>query len=311
MKLSIITTLYYSSPYINEFYERISKTTQEITNDYEIIFVDDGSPDDSLQKAIELYKKDDKVKVIELSRNFQHHKAIMTGMRYAKGDYLFYVDIDLEEDPEVLKEFWNIIKNDPTIDTVYGVQERRKGGLFEKISGALFYKVYNYISDIKIPKNLISARLFTQKTNQAVLSYKERELCLACIWHDIGFKQHEVIVKKKATSKTSYSLRRKMKLMTNAMLSFSNKPLLFIFNTGLFITLISFVYILKLIMDKIYFHIEVSGWTSLIVSIWFFGGLIIFFLGIIGMYIAKIFTETKQRPYSIVRKIYEKGEDIS
>ena len=309
MTLSIVTTLYYSSPYIEEFYERISKTAQQITDDYEIIFVDDGSPDDSLQKAIALYQKDKRVKVIELSRNFQHHKAIVTGMQHAKGDYLFYIDIDLEEDPEVLKRFWDIMEHNPTIDTVYGVQERRKGGWFEKISGTLFYKAYNHISDIKIPQNLVSARLFTQKANQAVLAYKERELCLACIWHDIGFHQHEVVVKKRATSKTSYSLKRKIRLMTNAMLSFSNKPLLYIFNTGLFITVISFLYILKLVVDKLYFHIEVSGWTSLIVSIWFFGGLIIFFLGIIGMYIAKIFIETKQRPYSIIKKIHAKKGD--
>ncbi len=308
MILSIVTTLYYSSSYIDEFYDRISKTAQQITDDYEIIFVDDGSPDDSLQKAIALHHKDDKVKVIELSRNFQHHKAIVTGMQYAKGDYIFYIDIDLEEDPEILGDFWKIIDQDIAIDVVYGVQESRKGGLFEKISGALFYKMYNLISNIKMPKNLVSARLFSQKTNQAVLSYKERELCLACIWHDIGFNQYEVTVNKKSTSKTSYSLKRKLLLLLNGILSFTNKPLLFIFNIGFFITIISFLYILKLLIDKFYFDIIVDGWTGIIVSIWFFGGLIIFFMGIIGLYIAKIFIETKERPYSIIRKIYKTKE---
>ena len=129
MKLSIVTTLYKSSPYIDEFYVRISKEAQKITNDYEIIFVDDGSPDDSLLKVVALYERDSRVKVVELSRNFGHHKAIMTGLSCAKGDFVFLIDSDLEEAPELLGSFWNELQKEDDLDVVYGVQEKRKGGV--------------------------------------------------------------------------------------------------------------------------------------------------------------------------------------
>ena len=149
MKLSIVTTLYKSSKYVDEFYERISKEAQKITNDYELIFVDDGSPDDSLEKAITLYQKNEKVRIIELSRNFGHHKAIMTGLSHAQGDFVFLIDVDLEERPELLSEFWHELQNDEGLDLVYGVQEKRKGRLFERVSGYFYYKLINHLSDIK------------------------------------------------------------------------------------------------------------------------------------------------------------------
>jgi len=105
MKLSIVTTLYNSSDYIEGFYERITNTALKITGDYEIIFVNDGSKDDSLEKAVSLFQKDDRIKVIDLSRNFGHHRAIMTGLSHARGDYVFLIDSDLEEEPELLEEF--------------------------------------------------------------------------------------------------------------------------------------------------------------------------------------------------------------
>ena len=148
MKLSIVTTLYKSSPYIDEFYARISKEAQKITDDYEIIFVDDGSPDDSLQKAVALYEKDSKVKVIELSRNFGHHKAIMTGLSHAKGEFVFLIDSDLEEEPELLGKFWEELHKEKELDVVFGVQESRKGGWFEKFTGGLFWKLINFMDGL-------------------------------------------------------------------------------------------------------------------------------------------------------------------
>ena len=158
MKLSVVTTLYYSSKYIEEFYSRISIEAQKITNNYEIIFVDDGSPDDSLSKSIKLCEKNSHVKVIELSKNFGHHKAIMTGLNHARGDFVFLIDIDLEEEPELLGKFWEELKKNNGIDAVYGTQQIRKGYLFERVSGWFFYKIFNYFSEIKIPKNFLTDR---------------------------------------------------------------------------------------------------------------------------------------------------------
>ena len=306
MKLSIVTTLYKSSEYVEEFYKRITKEAHKITNDYEIIFVDDGSPDDSLQKSVALYEKDLKVKVIELSRNFGHHKAIMTGLSHAKGEFVFLIDSDLEEEPELLEHFWKELHKDKNTDVVYGVQESRKGDWFEKLSGVFFWKLINFLSPVKIPINMITARLMTSKYTQSLISYKESEIFIGGIWAHMGYKQKAINVNKGSQSETTYSLKRKLALLVNSITSFSSKPLIYIFYIGLITTFISTVFILKLVVDKLLFGLTFEGWTSLIVSVWFFGGLIILLLGVIGIYLSKIFIEVKQRPYTIVRNFFEK-----
>lgn len=306
MNLSIVTTLYKSSPYIEDFYNRITTEAKKLTDDYEIIFVDDGSPDDSLQKCVSLYEKDKKVKVIELSRNFGHHKAIMTGLSHGKGEFVFLIDVDLEEEPELLGRFWSELQGSEDLDVVYGVQESRKGGWFEKFSGGLFWKLINFMSPIKIPSNMITARLMTKKYIQALITYKESEIFIGGIWAHTGFNQKQIEVKKGSQSETSYTLKRKLSLFVNSITSFSSKPLIYIFYIGLITTFFSTVFILKLVVDKLFFGLAFEGWTSLIVSVWFFGGLIILLLGIIGIYLSKIFIEVKQRPYTIIRNIYNK-----
>lgn len=306
MQLSIVTTMYKSSQYLDEFYTRISQEAIKITEDYEIIFVDDGSPDDSLQKAVSLYEKDSRVKVLELSRNFGHHKAIMTGLSHAKGEFVFLIDSDLEEEPELLEQFWNELNKEKDLDVVYGVQESRKGGWFEKWSGGLFWKLINFMSPIKIPSNMVTARLMTKKYNQSLILYKESEIFIGGIWAHTGYRQKELRIKKGSQSETTYTLQRKLSLFVNSITSFSSKPLIYIFYIGLTTTFFSTIVILKLVIDKLFFGLAFEGWTSLIVSIWFFGGLIILVLGIIGIYLSKIFIEVKQRPYTIIRKLYKK-----
>ncbi len=306
MKLSIVTTLYKSSQYIDEFHSRIATEANKITDDYEIIFVDDGSPDDSLKKAIFLYENDPKVKVIELSRNFGHHKAIMTGLSHAQGDFVFLIDSDLEEEPELLGQFWEDLHKDSELDVVYGVQESRKGGWFERWSGGLFWKMINLLSPIGIPKNIITARLMTCRYNSALVEYKERELFLGGLLADVGYKQKGIKVHKTSDSETTYTLRKKMELFVNSITSFTSKPLMYIFYVGLIITLFSTAFIIKLLFNKFFLGVSLQGWTSLIVSVWFFGGLIILFLGIMGIYLSKIFIEVKNRPYSIVRRVFNR-----
>jgi putative glycosyltransferase len=306
MKLSIVTTLFKSTEHIQEFYTRISIEAQKITQDYEIIFVDDGSPDNSLHKAVALFETDNRVKVIELSRNFGHHKAAMTGLSHAKGDYIFFIDSDLEEEPELLGIFWAELKKNIDMDVIYGVQENRKGGWFEKISGDIFYKIFNKISDIKITRNLVAARLTTKNYNQALILHKERNLFLAGLWSLTGFKQKPVLVKKNFKAKTTYVFGKKVSLFIESITSFSIFPLKFMLYIGFFISFLSFLFIFWIFFKKFFFNIGIEGWSSLIVSIWFIGGVIIMFLGIIGIYISKIFNETKQRPYTIIRKKYEK-----
>ena len=309
MKLSIVTTLYKSSKYVDEFYERISKEAQKITNDYELIFVDDGSPDDSLEKAITLYQKNEKVRIIELSRNFGHHKAIMTGLSHAQGDFVFLIDVDLEERPELLSELWHELQNDEGLDLVYGVQEKRKGRLFERVSGYFYYKLINHLSDIKIPRNFLTVRLMRKNFVENLILFKEREAVFSVISIMTGFKSKEYVVKKLAHSASNYTLKLKLLLLLETITSSTAWPLWMIFNLGLIITSISSIYILFLIYSKLVNNSIIDGWTSVMILISFFGGLIIFLLGVIGIYLSKVFIEVKQRPYSIVRKIYQSNAD--
>jgi len=304
MRLSIVTTMYYSSPYLQEFYQRVSNETKKITDDYEIIFVDDGSPDNSLEVAVSLYKNDEKVKVIELSRNFGHHKAMMTGLAHTQGDLVFLIDCDLEEEPELLSLFYQKYQS-ADLDVVYGVQEKRKGNFFEQLTGNIFYWLFNLLANYQVPANVVTARLMSQRYTKALVQHQEREIFLLGLWQITGFKQIGIKVNKSSKGTSTYDLRKKISLLVNAITSFSNQPLKIIFYLGFLISITAIIAAIFLMILRQFFTVYLSGWVSVIVSIWFFGGLNIFCMGIIGIYIAKIFTETKQRPYTIIREIYE------
>ena len=305
MKLSIITTLYKSSSHIEEFYQRISKVASKITSDYELIFVDDGSPDDSLQKVLSLFENDKKIQIIELSRNYGHHKAIMTGLKYTKGEYVFLIDVDLEEEPEILIDFWNELKINEDCDVIYGAQDKRKGGWFEKMTGKISWKIINFLSPINIPMNTVTARLMTALYVQSLLKYHESEIFIAGLWADVGFKQKKVDIKKLSINASTYTVKKRLSMLLDSITSFSSKPLVYIFNIGLIITLISSLFMIKILYDRLVYNISLEGWSSLILSIWFFGGLIILFLGVIGIYISRVFLEVKNRPNTTIKKNYK------
>ncbi|MCK9467341.1 MAG: glycosyltransferase family 2 protein [Candidatus Absconditabacterales bacterium] len=304
MKISVVTTLYCSEKYIEEFYKRILNTILNITKDYEIIFVNDGSPDNSLLNAIEFWKNDKNVKIINLSKNFGHHKAMMTGLKFATGDYIFLIDVDLEEEPELLEIFWKNINSNDDIDVVYGVQRDRKGKIFEKITGKLFYKVFNFFSNEQIPENIITARLMKKNYVNSLIKFQESEIFIGGLWEITGFIQIPVQVKKILRIGTTYTFRKKIALAINAITSFSAKPLIWIFNLGVIILIFSILVITYFLYNKLMLGVEIEGWTSLILSIWFVGGLVIFSNGIIGIYLSKIFIETKNRPNTIIKNTY-------
>jgi len=307
MNLSIVATLYASESYINEFVDRASIVAEKVShNDFEIILVDDGSLDNSLELAVELTAKHDWLKVIELSRNFGHHKAMMTGLSHASGDLVYLLDSDLEESPEWLFDFLNEMEVTSS-DVVYGVQKSRKGGLIERLSGELFYSFINRLTFYKLPKNIVTARVMTRDYVDALLEHKDKEVFLAGLWHITGFKQTAFTIDKLSTSETTYTFYRKASVLINSVTSFSSAPLHAIFYTGAAISIISMIYIVYLILRKLMFGSALSGWTSLMASVWLIGGLIILFLGVIGIYLAKVFSEVKDRPYTVVRKVHEKS----
>ena len=303
MDLSVVTTLYRSADHVAEFCRRAAAAAQGVAPDFEIILVNDGSPDDSLARALDVAREDSHVVVVDLSRNFGHHRAMMTGLAYARGARVFLIDSDLEEDPAWLAPFWERMR-DGSCDAVYGVQSRRKGGWTERFSGWLFYRCFNVLSKTPIPPSATTARLMSRRYVGALLQHRERELFLPGLWELTGFAQAAMPVLKGSRGSTTYSWMRRLSLAVNALTSFSDQPLIYIFYTGAVICGLASVFILRLIHLKLFHGVPILGWPSLIVSIWFLGGLTIFFIGVLGIYLSKLFTEIKQRPYSIVRDVY-------
>ena len=306
--LSIVTTLYRSAPHLEEFYRRMSASAAELTPDYELILVDDGSPDRSLEIALAFCAADPKVRVVELSRNFGHHRAMMTGLARARGPLVFLIDCDLEESPEWLAVFAGRL-DAAGADVVYGVQESRRGSWFERASGRWFYRVFNLLSDQAVPANLVTARLMRRAYVRGLVAHRDREIFMAGLWAATGFRQEPLTVSKGRSSPSTYTLRRRVALLIDAVTSFSRRPLVLVFYLGALIMTISTMGAAYVVYERITSGF-LPGWASLLVSVWMLGGLTVFAVGLVGLYVSRIFMETKRRPYTIVRREY-RHEDVT
>jgi putative glycosyltransferase len=304
MIVSVVTTLYNSAPYIEEFYRRVLDQIRALKIDYEVVFVDDGSPDNALEVALGIAKSDDHVSVVELSKNFGHHKAMMTGLAQARGDLVFLIDVDLEEPPEVLGEFYRIL-TEKSVDIVFGVQQERHGTWFQRVSGEAFYYLYNLLSTNVIPRNQLRARLMTRRYVNALLRHKEQLFMIEILCNLTGFEQIAFPMNKTGYKGiTSYTLARRIRLFINGITMSSNRPLIFIGYLGALIVVLAAIYTLFVLVEYMVGVATPDGWTSLIISTWFLGGLTIFSLGIIATYLSVMFEEVKGRPYSIIAKIH-------
>lgn len=278
-----------------------------MTTDFELILVNDGSPDQSLSVALELQKKYPSIVIVDLSRNFGHHRAIMTGLRHATGDLVFLIDSDLEESPELLTTFYQELQAKKDVDVVFGIQDKRKGNWFERLSGFAFYKLLSVLSAIEYPANTFTARLMTKRYVDSVLAYGEKELDIWGVFVLTGYNQIGVVATKGFKGKSSYSLYKKIRMAIEIITSLSHRPLYFTFLLGIITTFISIIIICSLVYNKLVHNIDVEGWASILASVWLFGGLILLVLGVIGIYLSKIFLEIKNRPLALVKKIYDLG----
>jgi len=303
-KLSIVTTLYRSQLYVAEFHRQACLACQALVgDDFEIIYVVDGCPDGSLEAALNVMELDGRARVVDLSRNFGQHKAIMTGLAYASGNRVFLIDSDLEESPDWLIQF-DASMASVQCDVVFGVQRRRKGGLFEVLSGTIFHHGLRVLSEVRYPANFVTARLMSRRYVDALLQHRERELFLAGLWYLTGFSQVGVHVDKLSKGLSSYTLWRRIRMVALAVLSFSTVPLAVILFAGMIIATVGGAFMLWQMLMWLRSASPVSGWATVIASVWLLGGLTITFLGVIGAYIGTIFAEVKQRPYTIVRAVH-------
>jgi putative glycosyltransferase len=303
-ELSVVTTLYRSESFIRPFYDRLTRALAGLGVSYELIFVDDGSPDGAAAGVRELLAGDPHVTLVELSRNFGHHYAAYAGLEHARGDLVYITDIDLEEQPEWIGEFHRVLRESQA-DVVYGVEKRRGGGSFKRVSGSMFYRLFNRLSDVKIPGNLCTVRMMTREYVDALRQVRDRNLFLAGSYAWAGFRQQALFVdRKRRRTGSSYGVGRMASLFVNAITSFTSYPLKLIFLLGSAIAALAALLGAVVIARKLAAPSTVElGWPSVVLSIWFLGGLNIAFLGVIGIYVGRIFNEVKERPIYIIKRV--------
>lgn len=303
MRLSIVTTLYQSASTIDEFCRRVLAVAELVADDIELVMVNDGSPDDSLARALALQGADSRLVVVDLARNFGHHKAMMTGLAHATGDRVFLIDSDLEEEPELLTSFHErLMQGD--CDVVFGVQENRRGGWFDRVAGELFFSLIDALSDQKIPRNNVVARLMTRDYVRSLVRHLDREFMMIHLMQLAGYRQVPIVIRKHDNSPSTYSFRMRTEMAIKFLTTTSTRLLYLILYLGISIFGLSLIVIVYFVGRYFASGVGVDGFTSQIVSIWFLGGLITLILGIFGIYIANILTETKRRPYAVVRRVH-------
>jgi len=308
-RLSIVATLYRSSGTIAEFHARISRAAETITPDFEIVLVNDGSPDDSAAIVERLCETDPRVVLVDLSRNFGHHAAILAGLSEARGAWVYLTDIDLEEAPEWLPMFHEKATAE-SADVVYGIQERRTGSRVDNFLGSSFWKLLNAGSLVPIPANQMTCRLMSRRYLAALLEVRDKVVYLGGLFPWAGFRQVPVpLVKgaRKDGSRSTYGLGRKLRQVVESVTSFTAAPLTLFFLVGLTIWVGSILFGISLVVRKLMAPDQIlDGFTSVMFSIWFLGGLVIIGIGLLGQYLSKIFQETKDRPRYIVRSVLRK-----
>ena len=304
-QLSIVSTMYRSRPFLETFLAECQEAFAAIgCDDFELILVNDGSPDDSVDYAIQRRQDIPQLVVVDLSRNFGHHQALQAGLRFASGASVFLMDCDLEVRPGTLAAF--VARQRETgADLVFGYQQTRKGGWLERISGALFWKGINALSDVRIPENVLTERIMSRRFVDALLSLGDYNLFMGGMMSWTGFLQVGIPVDKvQREGRSSYTLVRRLQLMVNAISSFSSKPLIWLFNVGVLITLVSFSYVLYLVFCKFAFGDTLLGFTSMMGLMAMSLGILTTALGLVGIYLGKVFNQVQSRPTYIVKDIY-------
>lgn len=307
--LSVVSTVYRSEQFLPTFIEQtVAAIAAAGIANYEIVFVNDGSPDASRELLLLARRANSSIKLVDLSRNFGHHKAALAGLAHSRGTLVFLIDCDLEVEPATLAQFL-AAKQGSDADVVYGIRDERRGPAIERIGGAWFWRLFNWLSDTAVPANVLTERLMTRRYVDALLSLGDRNVFVAGMMYWAGFRQIALTIeKKRRAGRSSYSLRRRIALLVEAVTSFSTAPLKLVLGIGLFTTLCAVVWAIALLIRKLIDpQILMLGYTSLMLAIVGMSGLIITTLGVIGLYVSRIYTQTQNRPLYIVRAFHDRN----
>lgn len=300
MDLSIVSPVYMGEKMLEELVRRIHEAVRPLTSNYEIVLVNDCSPDQSWKKITEICERDKQVKGINLSRNFGQPYAITAGLSYAKGDYVAVIDCDLQNKPEDLPAMYR--KALEGYDIVSARRVVREDTFLKRMSSAVFHRVYDFLSGFETDKAVAEFGIYSQKIVRVYCSIPEYSRSFVELIHTLGFKKAtvDVLHDHRLEGKSSYNLYRLLKLSFNSIISNSNRPLYIAVSLGLMMSLLSFMMAIYNIFAKFIGLNEVVGYTSTIFSIWFVGGILLFMMGVLGLYIGKIFDQVKGRPVFIV-----------
>lgn len=305
IKYSIVVPLYNEELVIEETHKRLSAVMQGTNEEYEIIYVNDGSRDKTPELAKEIMQKDKNVCLINFSRNFGHQTAITAGMDNARGQAIVVIDADLQDPPEVILDM--IAKWKEGFDVVYGRRSVREGEtVFKKVTAKVFYRFLSSLTDIDIPTDTGDFRLIDRKVCDALKSVKEKNRYIRGLISWLGFKQTDVtyVRKERFAGTTKYPLKKMLKFAGDAITSFSYKPLKLAAYMGYAISIASFLYLIYVIIRKLTIGDFDSGWASIVAISLFFNGVVLIVLGIMGEYIGRIYDECKNRPlYVIAEKL--------
>lgn len=304
MKLSVVSPVYRAEDIVDELVKRISEEVSKITTDFEIILVEDGSPDKSWDKIQSNCSRNSKVIGIKLSRNFGQHYAITAGLEASTGDYVVVMDCDLQDDPKYIKDL--VDKAEEGYSIIYTQKEERKHGFFKNFTANFFYSIFNFLIDNQSSKGsnkVGSYSLLKREVVDAFLSVHDyrRHYLMVLRWLGFNHEFVKIIHEKRFAGKSSYNLKKLIIHALDGITSQSDKLLRLTAGFGLILSLISFIAALSIIF-RYFIHPFQAGWASIMVLILFVGGLIILSIGICGIYIGKIFEQSKNRPLYIIEK---------
>jgi dolichol-phosphate mannosyltransferase len=303
-EISIVIPTYCEEGNIVELYEQLQRElTKSEIHSFEIIYVNDGSHDNSLMKIKELTVRDNRVKFIHFSRNFGHQNALRAGLDFAQGAAVISMDADLQHPPELIPTliaFWR------AGNKVVYTKRKDKNDLsfFKKLTSKMFYKLVNYLSETKLEEGTADFRLLDRSVVEALKNFNENNLFYRGIIPGLGFKQHgvEYIPNERFSGHTKYTFSKMVRFALTGITSSSAKPLYFSIYLGAFLAICSFFYAMYAIYVSIFTTEAVAGWTSTIASILFIGGIQLMMLGIVGIYLGKLFSESKKRPNYIIEE---------
>jgi putative glycosyltransferase len=303
-KLSVVTTLYRSEATVEEFHRRVAAVASRAAAEIEFIYVNDGSPDCSMDKILDLRRADPRITVVELARNFGHHPALMTALALSSGDLVFLIDSDLEEPPELLEEFAAQLGKRSDADAVYGVQPQRKGGRRERLAGRLWYAFFCRLADVPYPADSLTARLMTRRFVNSVLLHQERDLDMMGIFALAGYQQIALPSTKTSKGNSSYTFMSRLNIAATGLTAFTSAPLTLIVAVGCLMTLCSILAGVIWIAASWRGAVSFGAANFAAWSIWFVGGLLLTAIGVVALYAKAILQETKGRPRTIIKHIY-------